>query len=404
MAAKKKGWQWYSQMRDLLSQQLRNIEPGTDAQGRELYLYVKDFTDSEVVYSYMDKSWQRTYTVDAQGSITFGAAEQVVEQSEWVTIKPASFSQFTVEAQTEDEIVLFGKVFDLNVSYDDKGGFRLSSEEADAEIARFNAGDGVDNNLEHIRVGSKPLTKFVGHKLGKLEKLARNGDELFARFRMPAWLARLGDAKWGSGVLQTSLEFNSEKQIIGNALTMNPRVSEAQAVAVFTSGFGMSLETGMDQNNPNIRGEIESGLMAGLRRFFGQGASKDEPEAPATDGKAIPTQKFSEVELRMARVARKQAAETFFSDLLSSGRVVPAQREQFVTAFSHVLDADANSASVLFDESTDAVFEGPGAKAFREFVQSLQPNIVFSGSAEVLQHSAPEIDMARVDRISGVKK
>ncbi len=128
-----------------------------------------------------------------------------------------SAGQFS--GQASSEVVLSGKVFEIG-DYPDRG-FAIGPEEMDEAIAAFKP---VANDLEHSR-----LRDVLGNSLGELRKLWRVGREVFGEVLVPRWLAELtGNA------LKVSLAFDHTKRVVGNALTLSPRISDAEVAAAFS--------------------------------------------------------------------------------------------------------------------------------------------------------------------------
>lgn len=123
-----------------------------------------------------------------------------------------------------DTVLRTGKVFELG-SWSDKA-FALNDAEADEACANFAP---VDNDLEHRK-------SILDGKLGQLESVRRVGDTLFGDVRIPKWL----DIAIGPDPLGISLAWNSAKQIVGNALTFNPRITDACVTAAFSCDAGHS--------------------------------------------------------------------------------------------------------------------------------------------------------------------
>ena len=118
-----------------------------------------------------------------------------------------------------ETVLLSGKVFEIG-EYPDRG-FAIEAEEMDQAISEFAP---VANDLEHSR-----LQDVLGNSLGELRKLWRVGRDVFGEVSVPRWLADLtGNA------LKVSLAFNRAKRVVGNALTLSPRVSDAEVVAAFS--------------------------------------------------------------------------------------------------------------------------------------------------------------------------
>ena len=134
---------------------------------------------------------------------------------------PSFTFEFSADPTIEDGLVVReGKVFELG-NFPDKG-FSLNALEADAAIAHFTP---VANDLEH-------KSTILDGLLGDIRGLRRDGNELFGKVAIPRWL----DSLIGKDPIKVSLAFDSAKRVIGNALTINPRITDAQVAAAFTAG------------------------------------------------------------------------------------------------------------------------------------------------------------------------
>lgn len=116
-----------------------------------------------------------------------------------------------------------GKVFEAG-DYPDKAFQITESELAD----RANKFAGVDLDLEH-----SPFKDLLGNSLGRLDRIIGSGKDAIGQLSIPRWLHDLAGGK-----LQTSLSFDRDKNIIGCALTLNPRIPDAQVVRAFAQFAG----------------------------------------------------------------------------------------------------------------------------------------------------------------------
>jgi len=119
-----------------------------------------------------------------------------------------------------DEFVPYvGKVFEAG-EYPDKA-FAISPSELSESASGFG---GVDLDLEHSE-----FRDLLGHRLGRLEKLWIDGRDAIGRLSVPRWLHELS-----GGRLQTSLTFDRAKRVVGCALTLSPRIRDAEVYAAFS--------------------------------------------------------------------------------------------------------------------------------------------------------------------------
>lgn len=127
-----------------------------------------------------------------------------------------------------DAVVLTGKVVEIG-DYPERG-FSIRPEEMDEAIAAFHP---IPNDLEHSR-----LRDVLGHSMGELRRLWRVGKEVFGEISISKWLADLtGNA------LKVSLSFNRAKRVVGNALTLSPRIADAEVVAAFSESRSLDPES-----------------------------------------------------------------------------------------------------------------------------------------------------------------
>jgi len=131
-------------------------------------------------------------------------------------------AQFSSVSDPEDEIVLHkGKVFKLGDYPAHK--FSLNAEEADKAIAEFKP---VTADLEH-------LPTVLDGKLGRLTRVWRENDDIYAEAEVPAWFSKRAAAK------TISLAFDRvSKAITGWGWVLRPGVKNAELVAAFNEAQG----------------------------------------------------------------------------------------------------------------------------------------------------------------------
>lgn len=116
-------------------------------------------------------------------------------------------------------VLLSGKVFEVG-NYPDRG-FAIDEGEMDQAICAFSP---VANDLEHSR-----LKDVLGNSLGELRRLWRVGKEVFGELEVPKWLLDLAGR-----TLKVSLAFDKNKRVVGNALTLHPRIADAEVIEAFS--------------------------------------------------------------------------------------------------------------------------------------------------------------------------
>jgi hypothetical protein len=204
-----------------------------------------------------------------------------------------------------ESVVLTGKVFEIG-DYEDRG-FSISPEEMDQAITEFKP---VANDLEHSR-----LRDVLGNSLGELRRLWRVGQDVFGEVVVPKWLADLT-----GNVLKVSLAFNRERRVVGNALTLSPRIGDAEVVAAFSRQAPKPF---------SLRGFL-----------FGKGGRPVNRERAAT------------------------LAARFADDAVRSKKFLPMDRPYLQKAFEAALIADG-----LIAFAEDGIAEGEASEALRKMVE-----------------------------------
>jgi len=220
-----------------------------------------------------------------------------------------------------DEVILTGKVFEIG-NFPDRS-FSIGADEMDRAITEFRP---VPNDLEHSR-----LREVLGNSLGELRKIWRVGDDVIGEVAAPAWLVRLA-----GNALKVSLAFNAAKKVVGNALTLAPRISDAEVVAAFA-------ERGVRSS------ERDGGFLEWLRRLIGanRGARNEERGT------------------RNSEEAAASIATRFADSVIRDGKFLPAERDYLLKTFLATLAMDSGAAF-----STGAVIEGESCDALRHMVDA----------------------------------
>lgn len=289
-----------------------------------------------------------------------------------------------------------GKVFELG-NYPDKN-FSLDGSEADESIATANA---VLNDLEHKET-------VLSGKLGHTRNFSRNGLDVLADVCLPTWL----DEVLGPEPLKVSLAFDENKRIVGNALTLNPRITDAQvsaAFAQFSQGDPVVPRTETQENMPANEKELSA-----FRRFlalFSDAATgvQKEPVDPKDA-------KIAELEAKLAKVKttdtfsvededarRIKEAGDIAERYIGEGRAKPAEKAAIVKAFSDAMVSD-NPGVTAF--STDgSVKPGSGVTNLHAIYAARTPDKLakFSGSASQIPASGAAdgkgVSQERVDEL-----
>jgi hypothetical protein len=343
----------YNEKRRLLSRALEADAVSAGAQS-PIDIWIRDFDDSVVFYTVSSKIMKREYSVDDSGSVTLGDSTEVVERTTYQEVK---FSGFEIEEtifKGPSSVKLRGKVFKLG-RYPDKN-FSVDAKEWDEKIGPKFAKVPID--IEHARTPSGGfLNNILGNDCGHLVSISRKGDDIFGEIELPNWLYELSGGKVG-----VSLAFNSDKEIVACALTLNPRVAGAEVTKAFSIGVLDSREENPTMNEDDKKTIVQA-VVEGVKSLFGGQSPAMQPAAPTTPTPPDNSAKDAEIEsLRKEREllnanAVNAFAEAEFSKLLTEAKVVPAQKPSLVVAIKQAILDDQREAEKTFSEG-GSVFTG----------------------------------------------
>jgi len=310
----------------------------------------------------------------------------------------ACAAEFSAASDGVDGFVVYeGKVFEAG-SYPDKD-FVIDLDELEAKASAF---AGVDLDLEHSN-----FKEILGNKLGRLEAIWSRGAEAIGRLRVPRWLHELA-----GGRLQTSLSFDTDKNIVGCALTLNPRIQDAEVFAAFTIADGVAHPTPLTRKE---KPTMPTSLKERLRVLFGkapealQEAGIDPAELDRVEfsdrqpqiDPAIQAQltEFKATNDRLVAGQLNVAAALFADEVLRSAKAVPAQRDQLTSLYKTAAQADGQGV-VRFSDS-GCVEEGPNLTALRDLFKNAQPHTLFTTQIPNADPNAAvtTVDQAVVERL-----
>ncbi|MDR3691188.1 MAG: hypothetical protein P4L46_17540 [Fimbriimonas sp.] len=274
-------------------------------------------------------------------------------------------------------ITYVGKVFEAG-EYPDKG-FAISSEELADRVRAF---AGVDLDLEH-----SPFRDLLGHRLGRLERIWLDGRNAMGRLAIPRWLHELC-----GGHLQTSLTFDHAKNIVGCALTLSPRIRDAEVAAAFSIA-----QAEPPASPPNQETEpMHQTLTDRLRVLFKKApdavteagidpAELDaafavptpaRPEAQIDPSIAAQLSEFRTTNERLVTAHVATAAERFADETIRASKAVPAQRASLAALFKAAAIADGQG-RIRFSEDGQ-IAEGSNLAALRELFKDAVPHSLFT--------------------------
>ena len=356
------------------------------------YAYCRDIYPGSAIYSVEIPSGNSSKTEPDNGvyykrsfaltegesgyEVTLGKAETVTTTREYKTVKAFSLAQFS---EADDWIEYEGTVFEAG-DYPDKG-VSFSPAELTAAASAFAP---VENDLEHKN------TIFDG-KLGGLSdvRAADGGARLVGKLRIPKWLHTVNSGE----PLKVSLAWDADKRIVGNALTLNPRIKSAEVAAAFTEFVGKR-NSGRDQTDLQMvhdtavrlgatcgseytahppKEKIKMKLGEFLKHIFSGGGNVDldteidtggAPEKVATSF-SDPENVRLKAELAAFRAQQLKAEAVKFTDELTRDRrILPAQAESIQQLFVHAA-ADDVAAGVVCFSNEGAFTPGDRVKALR---------------------------------------
>lgn len=357
------------------------------------YIYVRDCYPDSVVYSiergqvtepagslYYRRGYVVTSATDGNVSVTLGKLETVAKKSEYATVKAFSMAEFSAET---DAVVFKGKVFEAG-DYPDKG-VSFTPAELQAIASQFTP---VENDLEHRET-------ILSGQLGKLQNVQAmdGGAWLYGEVALPKWLADLTAGQ----PIGTSLAFDANKRIVGNALTLNPRIPGAQVAAAFAEFVGKRNST-RDQNDlqkvhdlavnlgascgstytahsPKEKKpmKIKDALAAILAKFSGGGNVDLEAEigvgdAPATfNSQTNPDVARLTAEIENIRAGQIAAeAKRFTDDLVAECRLLPAQADGVRALFTAAARDDIAAGGAKFAAESGEFTPGDRTKSLMD--------------------------------------
>jgi hypothetical protein len=355
------------------------------ALGIDSYM-VNDVFDDAVVYTTQDAkgtptgTYRKSYSI-LDGKVTLGQSERVMGRRVYEPI--ATMATFALDSEpvfSGDDVILRGKVFEVG-DYPDKG-FALTEEEADAAVAAFAP---VENDLEHEAT-------ILSGKLGKLRSVVRQGKELLGEVTIPKWLHEAV----GKEPIKASLAWARDaKKIVGNALVLHPRVSDAQLQAAFSAAQSQGGSQMPDITKRNwfekLKGLFSAkSLPEGFEDFDPEAVTfkGDEPDKTDKPPEKEPEKhpdadkdaaKFAaDLEAERKRSAGLEArlltteAESFYEKALKACKVFPAEKDALIAQFRQAAQDD--SAGVVTFGADGALQEGTRIKGLRALVEARPPH------------------------------
>lgn len=361
------------------------------------YAYCRDVYPAAVIYSVEIPSGNSSKTDPGNGvyykrsfaltegesgyEVTLGKVETVTTTREYKTVKAFSLTKFS---EGEGDYIEYpGTIFEAG-DYPDKG-VTFTPEDLIAAAAAFTP---VDNDLEHRET-------LLSGKLGSLSDVQAvdNGNRLVGMVRIPKWFHALNKGEDGKPLpIGVSLAYDANKRIVGNALTLSPRIKSAQVAAAFTEFVGKR-NSGRDQKDLQQVHDtaVRLGAVCGseytahppkekktpmklgefISRLFSGGGNVDLDQeidtggAPATTTFANPETDRLKAENAALRAQQLKAEAVKFTDELTRDRrILPAQAEGIQALFVQAAADDATAGVATFSNE-GAFTPGDRVKALR---------------------------------------
>lgn len=345
--------------------------------------YIVDVWPDHFVYcTYQDDGpsthWRADYRFDEDGNAEVGSREEVEAKT---TFEPVKFAAMFSKGIVEGDITVYsGKLIDFG-DYPDK---KISFHKSDADVAEASFVP-VDVNLEH-----KPLPKDLTGILGKLRKIWTKGTELHGEFGIPNKSASVVHDEVGDRI-PVSVEISrvGPKQVIGVALTGNPRIEDA-LIAAFSKNTNDLGPSGSE--NPAKPAETKHEV----------DPMSNQPQGSPDNSAALEKAEARVRELEDREKARldadrqreyamvDRAGEAFADQLVNEKRILPTGKPAMAAMFSLAVKDDNRESAAHFSNNGE-IIEGERVKQLRAFVEALpQPALTKSANFTALPNqSAP---------------
>jgi hypothetical protein len=342
-------------------------------------VYVRDLYRDEAIYEDLSglsggKIYRRSVSVTDAGEVTLGDdVEEVQERRVYEPVTVAAFSMDPAEFSEDGEYVTWtGKLFEAG-DYPDKR-FSITEEELAEAAAEYVP---VFNDLEHVET---ILSKKKA--IGRLVSVFARGAELFGTVTVPKWLHNLMEP---GEPLKVSLAWTlPSKRIVGNALTLNPRIKDAQLQAAFSAATAEPADSRKEKTLMNLIQRLmavfKSATPEELAEFNGDVTPPPTPPAPpANDTKDAEIARLrSENEALAARQAQAdearvaEVAKTFAAQAVAVGKILPTQADALAAQFAQAVKDD-NAGKACFSEA-GVVNAGDRVTNLRGLVESMPKN------------------------------
>jgi hypothetical protein len=300
-----------------------------------------------------------------------------------VTPKPATFPPVdTIFAATiKDRASFNGSTITVPArlsragDYPDKG-ISLTVADFDAAAAQVSADKPVAMNMAHVSRGT-----ILDGLLGRIERVYRQGEELWGDVAVPSWLASVA-REAGITRLPLSAEWDrSTKRLTGCAWEKHPRIPDAALQAAFnattagkpasTAGAIFALLTLNQQADRRHEGKTpmlkkllallpflnleKPEAIAAFADLTGEAEKPTEPAKKPVEGE---TAEFAAIRERAEKAEKslvEASAKAWAASVVSAKKALPSEEASLIALFTQAALDDAKSpATVTFSAGKDA--------------------------------------------------
>lgn len=392
-----------------ISESERMAIPQEDCAGPDHTFYVRDQNDFNNAVA--DLGFSHNKDAVKSRLIEIAKRKGLKLPESWQSGGKPTFSLVGGACFSAEEIVMQGKIFECG-DYPEKN-FSLSETEADSvTIASFSP---VNNELEHVN--SYGTRTILDGKLGRLEKVWRDGKNLFGRMTVPKWLYECVDNKQ----IALSLAFDKDKKISATGLVIEGHLPDTNALA---AAFSASTSAPMPPDSSlRINGDMD--VIQSIKALLAGDAGAAQPAQPepstppanaatfnSADPKlierltALETENASlkEAQRNQATSALVQASVAFAKSQVEKGKAYPSENEANAKLYLNAV-TDDNAAKPTCFSADGTISTGERVKdllASFEARPIIKDNLDYSATFSLIPNtpqSGDAIDQAEIDRL-----
>jgi hypothetical protein len=401
----------FNEIRNLLEQ---SLNAGiSDISLNKGYWIIDVYSNWFVYQDYANSgTFKRDYAIGTDKKVTLGDPVSVVESKTYITVQTAAFDLNGDYEETDEEIIIEGKIFEAGEFPDKK--YSMTPEEILTAVEKFTPQDVDDSHNER--------SVFKG-KMGKIREVFTpdNGQSLHAKVGIAKWV----DKAMGAIPRTVSCTWDrATKTLAGLALTTTPRIKDAVLYAAFIEDQEAKQKQAEFEGKRNsatdhktIQGIHDHTMSLGAKC---SGDNAEYSVDPNKDNKELPTMseetkvefkdsaefkaQQTEIENMRAEVERmktdKRHSEAVLTveELLRTGKAVPAERASLIAAFEQAATDDAkNPSKVTFGEGQ----EGTRVDALKAVYAARPAHVLFGETVPVggsVLYSHQQVDQNAVNK------